>query len=254
MTSQGENTVLVMGASSPAGIGAAIARRFSEAGHRVIISARNEEGLKTVAESLGVSHHRCDITDAASVEALFQWLEAEHGKLDTAVFATGQNHFTPMARFEPETAKACVNTNFLGALDFIRHSAALMSGGGSIIVLSSLTASRPAFGTAVYAGTKAALEQATRVAALEYASQGIRINGIAPGMTRTDMTEMMFDNGNLEQACIKEIPLARMGTGDDIASAAVWLADPECFMTGETLAVNGGAELTRVPTIEEIMG
>lgn len=129
-----------------------------------------------------------------------------------------------------------------------------MVDGGAIILLSSLTATRPAFGTAVYAGTKAALDQATRVAALELAGRRIRVNGIAPGMTRTDMTEMMFDNPNLEQAVLREIPLGRMGTGEDIAAAAEWLANPECFMTGEILSVNGGAELRRVPTFDEIMG
>ncbi len=243
-----------MGASSPAGIGAAIARRFASAGHQVLISARNREGLDEVARETGAQAHPCDMTDPASVDALFEWVVALAGQLNTAVYATGLNHFTPLARFEPEPARACVETNFLGALSFIRRSADIMADGGAIITLSSLTATRPAFGTAVYAGTKAALDQATRVAALEYAGRRIRVNGIAPGMTRTDMTEMMFDNPNLEKAVLREIPLGRMGTGEDIAAAAEWLANPECFMTGEILSVNGGAELRRVPTFEEIMG
>jgi NAD(P)-dependent dehydrogenase (short-subunit alcohol dehydrogenase family) len=243
-----------MGASSPAGIGAAIARRFASAGHQVLISARNREGLDEVARETGAQAHPCDMTDPASVDALFEWVVALAGQLNTAVYATGLNHFTPLARFEPEPARACVETNFLGALNFIRRSADIMADGGAIITLSSLTATRPAFGTAVYAGTKAALDQATRVAALEYAGRRIRVNGIAPGMTRTDMTEMMFDNPNMEKAVLREIPLGRMGTGEDIAAAAEWLANPECFMTGEILSVNGGAELRRVPTFEEIMG
>jgi NAD(P)-dependent dehydrogenase (short-subunit alcohol dehydrogenase family) len=258
MTSHAENTVLVMGASSPVGIGAAIARYFRDAGHRVLISARSEAGLAAVADELGVAWHSCDITDAASVDEFYRWLAGQGGVLRSAVFATGQNHFTPLSRYEAEPARSCVETNFLGALTFMRKSAEAIAAtspdGGSITLLSSLTASRPAFGTAVYAGTKAGLEQAIRVAALEYAGAAIRVNGIAPGMTRTDMTEMMFDNPNLEQAVLREIPLGRMGTSEDIASAALWLADPQCFMTGETLAVNGGAELRRVPTLEEIMG
>ena len=83
-------------------------------------------------------------------------------------------------------------------------------------------------------------------AALEYAEQGIRVNGIAPGMTRTEMTEGMFGNPNLENAVLREIPLGRMGTAEDIARAAVFLADPDCFMTGETLSITGGAELANL--------
>jgi len=254
MTSHAENTVLVMGASSPTGIGAAIARRFADQDYRVLISARKEAGLAAVASEIQCEYHCCDITSPKSVSTFFGWVEATAGVLSDAIFSTGVNHFTPLARFDPEAARPCVETNFLGALRFIQASAGLMANGGSITLLSSLTARRPAFGTAVYAGTKAGLEQAIRVAALEYAEARIRVNGIAPGMTRTDMTEMMFDNPKLEQAVLKEIPLGRMGTGEDIASAALWLAQPDCFMTGETLAVNGGAELRRVPTLDEIMG
>ena len=254
MTSLAHNKALVMGASSDVGIGAAIAKRLAGAGADVVISARREAPLAAVADQLGVRHHPCDITDAQQVAGLFAFVEEALGGLDTAVFSTGLNHFTPLKDFDADAAMPCVATNLLGGLTFIRESAKLMPGGGSIIMLSSLTATRPAFGTSVYAGTKAALEQFTRVAALEYGGQGIRVNSIAPGMTRTEMTDGMFGNPGLEPAVVKEIPLGRMGTSEDIAQAALFLADPDCFMTGERLSVTGGAELRRVPTIEEIMG
>ena len=254
MTSLADNKALVMGASSPVGIGAAIARALKGAGAEVVISARREDSLAAVADELGVAHHPCDITDAASVDRLFGNLRERFGQLDTAVFSTGLNHFTPVKAFDPATAMPCLQTNFIGGLTFIRESAALMPEGGSIIMLSSLTATRTAFGTSVYAGSKAALEQFTRVAALEYGGQGVRVNSIAPGMTRTEMTDGMFGNPGLEPAVVKEIPLGRMGTSEDIAQAAVFLADPDCFMTGERLSVTGGAELLRVPTLKEIMG
>lgn len=118
MTSHAENTVLVMGASSPAGIGAAIARRFAAAGHQVLVSARNAAGLQQVAAKTGAKAHACDITDQDSCDALFAWVAAQEKPLGTAIYATGLNHFTPLARFEPEAARACVETNFLGALGF----------------------------------------------------------------------------------------------------------------------------------------
>lgn len=254
MTSLADNKALVMGASSRVGIGAAVAKRLVEAGADVVVSARREAELAEVAADIGARHHPCDITDADSVSALFAWVKNTLGRLDTAVFATGLNHFTPIRDFDPARAMACLETQFLGGLTFIRESARLMEQGGSIIMLSSLTASRPAYGTAVYAGSKAGLEQITRVAALEYAEQGIRVNAIAPGMTRTEMTEGMFASPGLESAVLREIPLGRMGTSEDIAHAALWLADPDGFMTGETLSITGGAELRRIPTLEEIMG
>jgi NAD(P)-dependent dehydrogenase (short-subunit alcohol dehydrogenase family) len=254
MKSLADSKALVMGASSPAGIGAAIAAALKAEGAEVLVSARRKDALASVAASLGVQHHPCDITSAQSVSELYAWIDEQFGGLDTAVFSTGLNHFTPIRDFDPEAAMPCLQTQFIGGLTFIRESAARMPNGGSIIMLSSLTASRPAYGTSVYAGSKAALEQITRVAALEYAEQGIRVNGLAPGMTRTEMTDGMFRNPNLERAVLEEIPLGRMGTSEDIARAAVFLADPACFMTGETLSISGGAELRRIPTLKEIMG
>ena len=254
MKSLAESKALVMGASSSVGIGAAIAEALKAEGAEVVISARREASLAAVAADLDVHHHPCDITSEQSVAALFAWIDDRFGRLDTAVFSTGLNHFTPIRDFDPAAAMPCLETQFLGGLTFIRESAARMPSGGSIIMLSSLTASRPAFGTAVYAGSKAGLEQITRIAALEYADQGVRVNALAPGMTRTEMTDGMFGNPNLERAVLEEIPLGRMGTSEDIAHAAVYLADPRCFMTGETLSITGGAELRRIPTLKEIMG
>ncbi len=254
MTRLTDNKALVMGASSPVGIGAAIAHSLADAGADVAIAARREEALAEVAADLGVRHHACDITDPASVATFFGWVKDTLGGLDTAVFSTGLNHFTPIADFDAVKAMPCLQTQFIGGLVFIREAAKLMKDGGSIILLSSLTASRPAFGTSVYAGSKAALEQIARIAALEFADRGIRVNAIRPGMTRTEMTEDMFRNPNLEAAVLREIPLGRMGDANDVAAAALWLADPGCFMTGETLSVTGGAELKRIPTFDEIMG
>lgn len=93
-----------MGASSPAGIGAAIARRFAAAGMTVLVSARNADGLNEVAEEIGAKAHPCDITNPDSVDELFAWVGGQPGSLATAVYATGLNHFTPITRFDPEPA------------------------------------------------------------------------------------------------------------------------------------------------------
>lgn len=254
MASLDRKKALVMGASSSQGIGAAIARAYRDAGAEVMISARREDALQAVAEPIGASVCACDATDEESVAGLFREINERLGGLDVAVYSTGLNHFSPIARFDPGAAMPTIQTQLVGGLLFIKHAAAAMPKGGAIILVSSLTARLPAYGTSVYAGTKAALEQITRIAALEYADQGLRINGVAPGMTRTDMTEMMFGNPGLERAVVRETPMGRLGTPEDIASAALWLAGDDCFMTGETLPVSGGAELRRIPTFDEMQG
>lgn len=98
------------------------------------------------------------------------------------------------------------------------------------------------------------MEHITRVAALEYAEHNIRINGIAPGLQRTNMTETMFANPKIEKAAVKETPLGRLGLPEEVGSPAVWLAQDDCFMTGVTLPITGGAELRRIPTFDEMGG
>jgi len=201
---------------------------------------------------LGLKHHACDITDEASRASLFTWMADTLGPLHIAVLAAGVNHYSPIARLDEHGAEAVIRTQLLGGLMFVRDSAAAMADGGSIILISSLTARLPTAGTAVYAATKAAMEHVTKVAALEYGPRGIRVNGIAPGLQRTDMTENLFANPAVERATVRETPLGRLGLRREIASAAVWLASDDCFMTGATLGLAGGAELRRLPTADEL--
>ena len=105
MTRLADHKALVMGASSPVGIGAAIAEALIEAGADVLISARREAPLAEVAEQLGCGHHTCDVTDDDSISTLFASIDETWGRLDTAVFATGLNHFTPIRDFDREKAR-----------------------------------------------------------------------------------------------------------------------------------------------------
>ena len=254
MTSLADRKALVMGASSPVGMGAAIARAYRDAGAEVAIAARRADALEALAGEIGAQHRACDVTKDDSMASFFGWLNEEFGSLDVAVFATGLNHFSLLGKLDLDGAQACVETQLLGGLRFLKHAASAMNDGGSIILLSSLTADRPAAGTAVYAGTKAAMDQVARVAALEFADRGIRVNSLAPGMTRSEMTEALFANPKLEEAAAREIPLGRLGSAEDVARAALWLADPEGFTTGAVIPVSGGAPLRRIPTFDELMG
>ena len=105
---------------------------------------------------------------------------------------------------------------------------------------------------AAYMGTKAGTDHLIRCVANEFGAEGVRANSIAPGLTDTPMNAQAKQVPGLFDAFIPAYPLGRYGTSDDVAAAAVWLASDECFMTGETLQVNGGLTLRRNPTREEI--
>jgi len=124
--------------------------------------------------------------------------------------------------------------------------------GGSIIQISSATATIMLNDHAAYMGTKAGTDHVIRCVAHEFGKEGIRANSISPGLTDTPMTSDAKTVPGLFEAFLAGYPLGRIGTPDDIAAAAVFLASDECFMSGENLQVNGGLTLRRNPTSEEI--
>ncbi len=126
------------------------------------------------------------------------------------------------------------------------------SGGGSVIQVSSASVHAILNNHAAYIATKAAGEALVRCFANEFGAGGVRVNSLAPGLTSTPMTEREVKLPGLEEAFVKEYPLGRIGTTQDVADAALWLAGDECFMTGQVLQVNGGLTLRRNPSQREI--
>lgn len=146
---------------------------------------------------------------------------------------------------------------FQGPFYFLQAAVAAMGRaghGGSIIQISSATASIMLNDHAAYMGTKAGTDHVIRCVAHEFGTQGIRANSISPGLTATPMTAQAQATPGLFEAFLPSYPLGRVGTADDIAAAAVWLASDDCFMTGQNLQVNGGLTLRRNPNREEIAG
>jgi len=127
-----------------------------------------------------------------------------------------------------------------------------MEAPGSLIQISSATATIMLNNHAAYMGTKAGIDHVVRCVALEYGRKGIRANSISPGLTETPMTAQATAVPGLKDAFLREYPLGRIGTSEDIAAAAVWLSSDECFMTGENLHVTGGLLLRRNPMQDEI--
>jgi NAD(P)-dependent dehydrogenase (short-subunit alcohol dehydrogenase family) len=125
-------------------------------------------------------------------------------------------------------------------------------GGGSIIQISSATATIMLDNHAAYMGTKAGTDHLIRCVANEYGERGVRANSISPGLTDTPMTAAAMQSPSLVEAFRRCYPLGRIGTTEDIAAAAVYLASDECFITGENLQVNGGLRLRRNPRAHEL--
>jgi NAD(P)-dependent dehydrogenase (short-subunit alcohol dehydrogenase family) len=245
---------VVLGAAGTDNMGQVIARRFAQEGARILLAGRQEAPLRALARELGGEYCLCDITRSADTAALADFAIARFASLDVAVNCTG---FAPMTRLlevkEEELDKLCA-LQFKGVYFFLQSMVARMAAGrgGSIVQLSSASVYALLYNHAAYIATKAAGDALVRCFANEFGGSGVRVNSIAPGLTASPMTAREMELPGLKEAFIKEYPLGRIGTAEDIAQAALWLASDESFMTGQVLQINGGLTLRRNPTPREI--
>ena len=233
-------TAVVLGASGQNNIGQQIARRFAQAGARVLVAGRREMPLKTLATELGGRYALCDVQERDQVMALPKVAKEWTGRLDIAVNAVGLLHIKPFLEITEAELERMVDVQFKGPFRFLQAMAASIERGGSIIQISSVTSVTTGKDHAHYCGTKAGIDHVVRCAANEFGPLGIRVNTISPAVTRTPMTEFAFHVPGLVDGMLAGYPLGRLGTPDDIAAAALWLASDDCFMTGENLQVSGG--------------
>jgi len=247
-------TALIVGGSS--GFGEDIAKRFIAEGAQVMIAARGAEKLEQVACTLDVSWRTCDATKSKDLAALVQAAVDELGGLDIAVNCAGFEHNAPVAELDPEFVEPMVAVQFTGALYFIQHAANAMaaSGGGSIVTISSLTATLVAEGYAPYAGAKAGINHASRIAASEYGDRRVRVNVVSPTTVETPMVAQLFATPGVREAMVAETPLGDLPGVEDVTNAVLFLAsDESAFISGENLHVDGGGALRRLPRRGEII-
>jgi len=241
---------VVTGASK--GIGAAIAEKFGAEGAKVVVNyARDKAGAEKVVqkiyqlggEALAV---QADVSKAQGVKKLLAATEAAFGKVDILVNNAGVYEFRPLGSVDEEHYRKIFDLNVLGLLLTTKEAVAHMNGdGGSIINVSSIAAKTLTINSSVYSATKGAVDVISRALALELAPQKIRVNSLSPGATETEgvLSLPEYKNG-FEQLAITRTPLGRMGTGEDIAKAALFLAsDDSGWVTGEELLVGGGIRL-----------
>lgn len=248
---------IIIGASSPGNMGQCIARRFLDEGAQVLVSGRKADVLADYAGQNGCTWHACDLTDQASVDALADAAAERLGGIDIALNASGWGLLKPFLDTDHDDLVQMTALQFIGPFHFfqamVRKMARSRGGrGGSLLTISSATATIMLEDHAAYMGTKAGIDHVIRCIANEFGAEGIRANSISPGLTDTPMTADAKTVPGLFEAFRPGYPLGRWGTAEDIAAAAVFLASDECFMTGENLQVNGGLTLRRNPSKAEI--
>lgn len=252
MGSVAGKVVIVLGAAGANNMGQVIARRFAREGAKVMVAGRKAETLRTLAEEIGGAWALCDITREADIAALVAATVERFGRLDVAINATGYGLLKPFLETTREDLEFMNAVQFTGPFQFFQAAVGAMKDGGSIIQISSATATIMLDNHAAYMGTKAGIDHVVRCVANEFGERGIRANSISPGITDTPMAASAFESQALVDLFRREYPLGRVGTADDVAEAALWLAADECFVTGQNLQVNGGLTLRRNPRVSEM--
>ncbi|GAA5189347.1 3-oxoacyl-ACP reductase FabG [Ferrimonas gelatinilytica] len=232
---------LVTGASR--GIGRAIAEHFVAAGAKVVGTATSERGAAAISEYLGDAGMGLvlNVTEQASVDALFAEIKAQYGDIDVLVNNAGITRDNLMMRMKEEEWCDILDTNLTS---IFRTSKAVLRAmmkkrHGRIINIGSVVGTMGNPGQANYCAAKAGVIGFTKSLAKEVASRGITVNAVAPGFIQTDMTEELTDDQ--KSGILGQVPVGRLGQAQEIADAVLFLAsDRASYITGETLHVNGG--------------
>ena len=235
-------TVLVVGGTS--GIGNGIAHGFRERGASVHVTGTRASADDYIAEEgsdlSGLTFHRADVSEPGAFEALDL-----PDRLDVVVLCQGTVRYR-REEFEREGWDAVMEVNLNSLMDCARVVRPKLAGnGGSLIIVSSVGAFHAMIGNPAYAASKAGAVSLVGSLAQAWAGEGIRVNGIAPGLVPTKLTKVTTDNAQRAAGAVARIPAGRMGTPQDMAGAALFLASPLAdYVVGQTIRVDGGMTLS----------
>jgi 3-oxoacyl-[acyl-carrier protein] reductase len=237
---------VVTGASK--GIGAAIARKLAQEGAAIVVNyASSKAGADAVVKDITSAGGKAvavqgDVSKAAEAQHLFDEAVRQFGRLDILVNNSGVYEFAPIEEVTEEHYRRVFDINVLGLLFTTQAATKHLGEGGSIINISSAVTTVLSPATAVYTGTKGAVNAITGVLANELAPRRIRVNAVSPGYVMTEGTQTAGITGSeMEAGIVAQTPLGRAGRPDDIAGVVAFLASDDArWVTGETIAASGG--------------
>jgi NAD(P)-dependent dehydrogenase (short-subunit alcohol dehydrogenase family) len=244
---------IITGASR--GIGQAIAERYAEAGAKVVLSSRKQDGLDAVAEgirakggeALPIAAHN---GEKAALQNLAKAALDAYGRIDILVNNAATNpHFGTLLEAEDSMWQKTLEVNLMGNVWLTQAVVPSMraNGGGKIVNIASVNGLRPGRMQGIYSITKAGVISLTQTLAMELGSDNIQVNAIAPGLVKTKFARAIWENETILGEMIQRTPAGRIGEPDDIAGIALYLAAPaSSFTTGQVFVVDGGVTVPMI--------
>jgi NAD(P)-dependent dehydrogenase (short-subunit alcohol dehydrogenase family) len=227
------------------GVGAGISRALLEAGAEVVTCARRPPDRPVEADGRTARFLPLDLRDTDAVAAFFDQVRREHGRLDTLVNNAGGTPYRLLDEVGAERHARVVQLNLLAPLTASLAAYEVMRaqpGGGSVVMIGSVSGSRPSPGSAAYGAAKAGLEQLARTMAVEWAPR-VRVNTVVLGMVRTELSHLHYGDEDGVAAVGRTVPLGRLADPAEIGDACVFLASERAsYITGASLLVHGGGE------------
>lgn len=250
-------TALVTGGAGAIGSSAAV--HMLRDGAAVLLMGRRRDALERARDDFvnqvpgaHVEVLSGDARVSADVRRAMSSAYAISGRLDIIVATVGGGEFRPLLMHDADSFAEEFDLNVVSAFLAIRHGVPLMGRGGAIVCVSSNASHNVTPWMSAYSVAKGALENLVRASADEFGHLGIRVNAVRPGLTRTASGESKSADDRVVDAVLAEVPLNRIGRPDDIGAAIRYLAGPESsWVTGQSLAIDGGAELRKNPNIME---
>jgi len=255
-----DQTAFIVGANGA--IAMASARLIARDGGTLFLMGRNEGRLSAFRDEIiaefpdaQVAFHVGDTFAETDVRAAAQAAYDYKGRLDICVATVADAVTAPVLNLDAAGFTKGMNDSIVPMFLALRYAAELMRDGGAVVCVSSTAAKITMDMMAPYSAGKAGLEQLVRVAAAELGPRNIRVNAVRPGLTRAQTTGVLFDSEVVVKNFLAEVPLGRLGVPEDIGQGIRFLVGPESsWITGQSIAIDGGNELRRGPDTSNVFG